>query len=145
MKTTALALVAALALGCGSDPKKPTTPPPTTAKAEKPKADSKQLEHAKNEQVSPNLSINGDIVAVRVNSRRQPDVRLRQGRAHARGSSVLDQLATCMMTGALKGKQVSLIGRADPRGTEEYSLGPARAVRLGLDVSRAPRRGSAAA
>ena len=37
--------------------------------------------------------------------------------------SVLDQLATCMMTGALKGKQVSLIGRADPRGTEEYNLG----------------------
>jgi peptidoglycan-associated lipoprotein len=35
---------------------------------------------------------------------------------------VLDQLATCMMTGALKGKAVSLIGRADPRGTEEYNL-----------------------
>jgi len=36
---------------------------------------------------------------------------------------VLDQLATCLTTGALKGKAVSLIGRADPRGTEEYNLG----------------------
>jgi peptidoglycan-associated lipoprotein len=27
------------------------------------------------------------------------------------------------MTGALKGKAVSLVGRADPRGTEEYNLG----------------------
>jgi len=37
--------------------------------------------------------------------------------------TVLDQLATCLMTGALKGKSVLMIGRADPRGTEEYNLG----------------------
>ena len=37
--------------------------------------------------------------------------------------TVLDQLATCLTTGALKGKAVALIGRADPRGTEEYNLG----------------------
>ena len=36
---------------------------------------------------------------------------------------MLDQLATCLTTGALKGKSVSLIGRADPRGTDEYNLG----------------------
>src|SRR5262249_56575406 len=39
------------------------------------------------------------------------------------GPAVLDQLATCLTTGALKGKAVALIGRADPRGTEEYNLG----------------------
>ncbi|HEX4416858.1 MAG TPA: OmpA family protein, partial [Kofleriaceae bacterium] len=37
--------------------------------------------------------------------------------------AVLDQLATCLTSGALKGKAISLIGRADPRGTEEYNLG----------------------
>ena len=36
---------------------------------------------------------------------------------------MLDQLATCLTSGPLKGKPVSLIGRADPRGTEEYNLG----------------------
>jgi len=36
---------------------------------------------------------------------------------------VLDQIATCLTTGALKGRTVDLIGRADPRGTEEYNLG----------------------
>jgi peptidoglycan-associated lipoprotein len=35
----------------------------------------------------------------------------------------LDKLATCVTTGPLKGKKLALIGRADPRGTEEYNLG----------------------
>jgi peptidoglycan-associated lipoprotein len=35
---------------------------------------------------------------------------------------VLDQVATCITTGPLKGHKVHLIGRADPRGTEEYNL-----------------------
>lgn len=36
--------------------------------------------------------------------------------------SVLQQLATCMLRGPLQGKDVELVGRADPRGTEEYNL-----------------------
>ena len=35
---------------------------------------------------------------------------------------VLDQIATCVTTGPLKGKRLQLVGRADPRGTEEYNL-----------------------
>ena len=42
---------------------------------------------------------------------------------HPDDRAVLDQLAQCLMSGALKGKSVSLIGRADPRGTEEYNMG----------------------
>src|SRR5262249_1817517 len=36
--------------------------------------------------------------------------------------TVLDQVATCLTTGPLKGHRVKLVGRADPRGTEEYNL-----------------------
>lgn len=36
--------------------------------------------------------------------------------------NVLQQLATCMRSGPLKGKSIDLIGRADTRGTEEYNL-----------------------
>src|SRR5262245_46096261 len=36
---------------------------------------------------------------------------------------VLDKIATCVTSGPLKGKKLALIGRADPRGTEEYNLG----------------------
>jgi peptidoglycan-associated lipoprotein len=59
--------------------------------------------------------------------------------------SELDQLATCMSTGPLAGKNVSLVGRADPRGEAEYNmnLGATRATavqsylaRLGVAGSR---------
>jgi peptidoglycan-associated lipoprotein len=36
---------------------------------------------------------------------------------------VLDHVAACLTTGPLQGHAVQLVGRADPRGTEEYNLG----------------------
>jgi outer membrane protein OmpA-like peptidoglycan-associated protein len=36
---------------------------------------------------------------------------------------VLQQVAECLVRGPLTGKAVQLVGRADPRGTEEYNLG----------------------
>jgi peptidoglycan-associated lipoprotein len=59
--------------------------------------------------------------------------------------SELDQLAKCMTSGPLKGKSVELVGRADPRGEEEYNmnLGATRAnavqhylAQLGIPASR---------
>ncbi len=35
---------------------------------------------------------------------------------------VLAQVATCLTTGPLKGRSVRLVGRADPRGTQEYNM-----------------------
>jgi peptidoglycan-associated lipoprotein len=35
---------------------------------------------------------------------------------------VLAQIARCLTTGTLKGHSIKLIGRADPRGTEEYNM-----------------------
>lgn len=59
----------------------------------------------------------------------------------------LDQLARCMTTGALAGKNVELVGRADPRGEAEYNmtLGEKRAdavehylAQLGVARTRLP-------
>ena len=36
---------------------------------------------------------------------------------------ILQQVADCLTKGPLKGKSVQLVGRADPRGTDEYNLG----------------------
>jgi peptidoglycan-associated lipoprotein len=43
---------------------------------------------------------------------------------------ILHQLATCLTTGALKGRSISLVGRADPRGEAEsnMNLGASRAT-----------------
>ena len=44
--------------------------------------------------------------------------------AHVRpqDESVLKKLATCFSTGALKDRQMVLVGHADPRGTADYNL-----------------------
>lgn len=43
--------------------------------------------------------------------------------------TVLDQVARCVSTGPLKGRALHLVGRADPRGEQEYNmvLGSSRA------------------
>jgi outer membrane protein OmpA-like peptidoglycan-associated protein len=35
---------------------------------------------------------------------------------------VLAEVATCVTEGPLKGRAVKLVGRADPRGTEQYNM-----------------------
>lgn len=37
--------------------------------------------------------------------------------------NVLQQIADCITRGPLKGRRLALVGRADPRGTDEYNLG----------------------
>lgn len=57
---------------------------------------------------------------------------------------LLEQVATCLRTGALKGRGLKLVGRTDPRGDAEYNmaLGQRRAgsarqylLNLGVDSS----------
>jgi peptidoglycan-associated lipoprotein len=59
--------------------------------------------------------------------------------------SALEQVATCVTTGPLKGRNLHLIGRADPRGDVEYNmaLGEQRAssvsqylAQLGVDSAK---------
>jgi peptidoglycan-associated lipoprotein len=43
--------------------------------------------------------------------------------------STIDDLSQCVMSGALKGKSLDVVGRTDPRGTDDYNqkLGKSRA------------------
>lgn len=59
--------------------------------------------------------------------------------------AVLAQIGDCITTGPLKGRRLTLVGRADPRGTEEYNmvLGAQRAhavasylEQIGVDAAR---------
>ncbi len=131
MKTMTLALVLAAFAGCGGDKAKakttPVTPTPTpSATTEAPK---QEPVVTGDQPVSPNLSVAGDIVAacgLKVSTSptgAAPNFDYDKEELGPEDRAVLDQIATCLTTGALKGKPVSLIGRADPRGTEEYNLG----------------------
>jgi peptidoglycan-associated lipoprotein len=70
-----------------------------------------------------------------------------------KGSSPLDSVAQCFTKGPLAGRSLKLVGRADPRGTEEYNiaLGQSRADAvatylrghgLGADKASSSSRGS---
>jgi peptidoglycan-associated lipoprotein len=131
MKITLIAFVlAALTSGGCSKDKKVVKPTPEPAKpvAAKP-ADDKLLEKlSADTQVSPNLALAGDIVSlcgikISANATASPTFDYDKDELHPEDRTVLDQLATCLVSGALKGRSVSLTGRADPRGTEEYNLG----------------------
>ena len=52
--------------------------------------------------------------------------------------AVLDEVAQCLTSGPLAGHSVALVGRADPRGTEEYNLalGQRRAASVSEYLSR---------
>ncbi len=60
--------------------------------------------------------------------------------AHLESSDVrpLDAVATCFSSGPLKGRSLKLVGRADPRGDDEYNmvLGQSRAGSVGSALVR---------
>jgi peptidoglycan-associated lipoprotein len=132
MKTMTVALVLAAAIGCSvgcsSGKGKTASTLPTDDKPAA--AAAKQTKPAPSvtgdQQVSPGLALSGDIVAacgIKITGTANPKFDYDKDELSPEDRQVLDQVATCLTTGALKGKAVSLIGRADPRGTEEYNLG----------------------
>ena len=141
MKMTTLALLLAFT-ACHHDKKATTTP---VAKPDKPgPADDKKPAPVvtQDQKVSTNLAISGDLVT-------QCGIKLTASAANPKfdydkdeltkdDRDVLDQLGQCLISGPLKGKAVSLIGRADPRGTEEYNmgLGSRRASSVGKYLER---------
>jgi peptidoglycan-associated lipoprotein len=147
MKTTTLALgalvLAALA-GCHHSTAKTTTPEPDKQDKPAPKTAGKLMDQVPTDQkVSPNLALSGDLLklcGIKASTPSAPNPKFDYDKDELTTDdrNVLDQLATCMTAGALKGKAVALIGRADPRGTEEYNLGlgSRRAATVGKYLSR---------
>lgn len=132
MKITNLALGAMLSIvavsGCSKDKKvaKPTPEAKPAPIAAKPANDKLMQQVPADQQVSQSLALSGDIVklcGITVSTTAAPTFDYDKAELSPEDRAVLDQLATCLTTGALKGKSVALIGRADPRGTDEYNLG----------------------
>jgi peptidoglycan-associated lipoprotein len=124
MRTTQSLAVLACALavpflaGCGSDPPPPaaspmatTTTTTTTTSAPKRKSD---------QDVSLSQNIR-DICKID-DSDRAPKFDFDSSQLSSSDRDILQQVAKCMTDGALKGKNVELIGRADPRGEQEYNM-----------------------
>jgi peptidoglycan-associated lipoprotein len=110
-----LGLTLAVACGGNTPPAQHPEPPPAKAEREPP------AEVA----ASPNIAVSMDIAAAcNISTELRIDPRFRYDRDEllADDRSVLDTIARCLTDGTLKGRTVKLIGRADPRGTDEYNL-----------------------
>jgi peptidoglycan-associated lipoprotein len=143
MKRTTLLLVLAAAIGCSHD--KPTTAKTTPEVASPPaKAEPPAPVIDKDTQVSPGIAMSGDLAtmcnikAVTKANPATPQFDYDKDELTTDDRAALDLLATCLTSGPLKGKVVALIGRADPRGTEEYNLGlgSRRAASVGQYLGR---------
>ncbi len=96
--------------------------PAPTATATQQAAPPKQETQA----VSPNLAAGDDLVkqcSLTAVKQDTPRFDFDTSELTSQDRDVLQQVATCLTTGPLKGTKLQLIGRADPRGTEEYNLG----------------------
>lgn len=126
MKTMSVALVLAALIGCSKDKAKTatTTPKETAKEVATPTKPAPNV--TQDQVVSPGLAIGSDILAacgIKAAPSANPKFEYDKDELTEDDRKVLDQIAACLTTGPLKGKAISLIGRADPRGTEEYNLG----------------------
>jgi peptidoglycan-associated lipoprotein len=112
-----LAPLAVLALACGG---KAQTPPQTATETTVAKPDTTPRP------VSANVALSDDILrACKIEFTNQGDApkfdydstNLSSDDLH-----VLQQVVACLTTGPLKGKSVQLVGRADPRGSDQYNM-----------------------
>jgi len=118
-----LAAAAVPALACGGDkpPVKDPTAPPAASGATA----------SANPRLPPDPPNSPQASAVRISDEiikacgiSEPNAYFAFDSANVRpdDASVLGQLVTCFMTGPLKGRQLKLVGHADPRGGSDYNL-----------------------
>jgi peptidoglycan-associated lipoprotein len=119
---TVLLTITAL-VACGKKPKAEVKDPSDTAvKTDKPATETAPPPTA----VSPNLNLSPDLAAacnIKANSEIPPNFDYDKVELLPEDRAILEQVATCITSGPLAGRGLDLIGRADPRGTQEYNLG----------------------
>jgi peptidoglycan-associated lipoprotein len=127
--TTMLASLLTCALGataCSKDKQEKTTPTPPADKSAVKQAKKPARDVKEDQPVSPSLAVSPDIATacgIQAPSGPTPKFDYDQDDLTEPDRAVLATLATCLTTGALKGKSVLMVGRADPRGTAEYNMG----------------------
>jgi peptidoglycan-associated lipoprotein len=111
--------------------------PQKPMKKKAPPAESKTIVEA-----SPNLGVTADIVdgcTVQIaDLGKAPKFDYDDSDLLAEDRAVLDRIATCVVSGPLTGRKLQLVGRADPRGTQEYNmtLGNKRAKTVAMYLER---------
>jgi outer membrane protein OmpA-like peptidoglycan-associated protein len=108
---------------CGGKPAPPTAKQPTAAVRPVPAATPAP---AAPTAATPSVSVSDELVQrckLRfANTEQAPRFGFDDAALLPEDRTILEQIAGCLVTGPLRGHRVQLIGRTDPRGTDEYNL-----------------------
>jgi peptidoglycan-associated lipoprotein len=132
MQKLPLAVAMSFALvACGSDPPPPAAVPSGPGPAPAPAAPMPPTPPEKVGDVPSrsNINISEDIRKACNITDAEAFFAYDSANVRPQDQAIIQKLANCFSTGPLKGKQMRLVGHADPRGDEEYnmSLGNRRA------------------
>lgn len=117
-----VAILGLVSFGCGSKAKpKPVTPVSTGTSSATAKPPATSIP------ASPNVSVSDELAKQCKlsfnNVEKAPNFSYNDAELLPSDRAILQQVAECLIRGPLRGKSVQLVGRADPRGTDEYNLG----------------------
>jgi len=124
MKRALLLLALGTALGCGSDPPPPpktaeVAPPPEAKRTPPPAANNPKPD---DDPSKGNINISDEIRKACGISDAEAYFAYDSANIRPEDKAVLTKLATCFTTGPLKGREMRLVGHADPRGEEDYNM-----------------------
>jgi len=124
MLKLSLAVATALALAaCGSDPPRPITPTtPEPPRPITPVSTATPVEKQGDVPSRSNINISEDIRKACGITDSEAFFAYDSANVRPQDKVILQKLAACFSTGPLKGRQMRLVGHADPRGDEEYNM-----------------------
>ena len=113
----------AIAAGCASDPP-PAPAAPTATVAATPPAPpgQKTLEKPDDDPNKLNINISDEIRKACGITDTEAFFAYDSANVRPQDKGILKKLADCFSTGPLKGRELRLVGHADPRGEEEYNM-----------------------
>ncbi len=123
MKLALSLLALGMALGCGSDPPPPAkTPEATPGPATPAPAPIANNPKPEDDASKGNINISDEIKKACGISDAEAFFGYDSANIRAQDKAVLAKLATCFTTGALKGREMRLVGHADNRGEDDYNM-----------------------
>src|SRR5262245_57608461 len=121
MKRALSLLALGLVLGCGSEPPPPVktaaAPPPPPKPTAAPTASNPKPD---DDPSKGNINISDEIRKACGITDAEAFFAFDSANIRPQDQSVLTKLATCFTTGPLKGREMRLVGHADPRGEDDY-------------------------
>ncbi|MET0794691.1 MAG: OmpA family protein [Polyangiaceae bacterium] len=113
----------ALATACASDPPPPAATPTATAAPSTPPPPAPQaLQKPGDVPSQSNINISDEIRKACGITDTEAFFAYDSANVRPSDKAVLKKLADCFSTGPLKGRELRLVGHADPRGEEEYNM-----------------------